>query len=488
MSTQKQLSKNNNNNIQAKIDEEFAVMSARFTTLCSDCRLSFLEIKLYKKYFVDTIPKTQEKLNRLKLIIDTLEKHRKNTINVLKTIHEREAIVDAINGQIERISSSANRNASILDFQSDGLHLIYLHQQVTLRVVEAVESWRRPLTRPFPFIHQGENYFAKILADATDISASSLGKILPVKLNQYPLCSDLPSLCLFATPNPAAAAGRSGAAVGAGGGGKQPTSRVTSEMTQKINSAQAILLEEIETQKRLLRELEGLSTAGFFLPVLNLHSIIPSCSTGIRMSNHEWEEQLREAIAEAKDDLESAQDRAQHPSTSGATNKNNNNQNANQKNNTSKDGNSSNNKKKQQNNKNEDGKYEDDFSNGSTSPATSSAGSSRASSASPDERPQRNQTLPPPNPAPPSSTATTSQRRVSIDEKPRPNSASNNSNNNNSSSQPQPPPRPTSAKKRSETPTSASLPPAPPTKQAKDQDEGFEKESSSSSSSSDDDE
>lgn len=403
------------------LEEEFATVAARFSTLATDCRLSFLEVKLYRKYFVDTNPKTPEKLNRLHLIVRTLEQHRQNTINVLKTVHEREQILDAIHGQIDRISSSANRNASILDFQSDGLHLIYLHQQVTLRVVEAIEAWRKPLTRPFPFVHQGENYFAKILADCGDISASSLGKILPVKLAQYPLCSDLPSLCLFATPNPAASVSKSG--------GRQPPTRMTSEMASKINSAQAILLEELEIQKRLLRELEGLSTAGFFLPVLNLHSIIPSCTNGIRMSNHEWEEQLRGAIAEAKEDLEAAEDRTLHPRTTpspqrgggGTNNKggNNNNTAGGQK------------KKKTA--------HDDDFDE-DTDSSSSSSSSSRVSSPTPENSPSKRKHTP------------------VVEDKQQPQKLPSRPS---SASQPLPPPRPSSAKKRVDTPNGENTAAAP---------------------------
>ena len=397
----------------AAVEEMFAAQAARFHTLAADCRLSFLEVKLYRKYFVEANPKTPERLARLSVIVDALAQHRTNTIAVLKAIHEREAIIDALHAQVERIANAPNRNASILDFQSDGLHLIYLHQQVTLRVVEAVENWRRPLTRPFPFVHQNENYFAKVLADCQALSASSLGKILPVKLAQYPLCSDLPSLCLFVTANPAATVAR--------GGAKHPPTRMTSEMAAKIQSAQAVLLEEIDTQKRLLRELEGLSAAGFFLPVLNMHSIIPSSSTGIRMSNHEWEGQLRDAIAVAKEDLELAEERAMHahhsPSAAG----------------TQHHGGAGNGRS---------GAGAADEDRGGAFAGSGAAGrhrrsdsdsssssSSSSSSAAEEEQPHRHSS---------SSDHPSGAKRVSIDEKARP--------------QPEPPRRPTSALKRSETP------------------------------------
>jgi hypothetical protein len=463
------------------IEDEFAQLAARFSALAADCRLSFLEVKLYRKYFVETTPKTPEKLSRLATIVATLDQHRRNTIAVLKAIHERESIVAAIHAQVVRVSSSSNRNASVLDFQSDGLHLIYLHQQVTLRVVEAVENWRRPLTRPFPFVHHGENYFAKVLADCADVSASSLGKILPVKLAQYPLCSDLPSLCLFVTANPAAA-------VSKGGGKQAPSTRMSSEMAAKIASAQAILLEEIETQKRLLRELEGLSAAGYFLPVINLAGLIPSCASGIRMSNHEWESQLRGAIAEARVELTAAEERAHNPQPSPGAHRAHPAGDGGGRAQASASGAAA---KRGADAGGGGGDYDDDFNDDASSSSTASSASSRSrASDSPASTPPKQRAAAPgtasgplaavvdapsvaadasaKEPAPPPH-----GRRVSIEERPRPASASGAGNDSSrqpqpqpqpQQPQPQPPPRPTSAKKRVEVaPASAAAAPPPAT-------------------------
>ncbi|ESL05921.1 hypothetical protein TRSC58_06414 [Trypanosoma rangeli SC58] len=63
------------------------------------------------------------------------------------------------------------------------------HHRVTLHIVEAIFDWREQLSCPFPFVVSGENYLYRIIDDCSLLDASLLGRVLRLRLAEYPLDS-----------------------------------------------------------------------------------------------------------------------------------------------------------------------------------------------------------------------------------------------------------------------------------------------------------
>jgi hypothetical protein len=255
------------------MEQEYELVRKRFETLANEAHLPFLEVLLYKKYFVDI--KTQERLRCLEVVCDALMKHRLSTLRILKLIQEREEILGEIRASTEQFSSGS---LSTLEVQTRVLQLLSQHQSVTLNIVEQVEEWRNSLTRPFPFMWHGENYLVKIRTDCELIDGSALRKVLPLRLSQFPLSSNITSLNLFAPTS-----------------GKRATD--SKDKTTKLRAAEAIIAEETTKQKDLMRELKSIADASRFVPLLKLPELVPECETGVKITKPEWDQQLQQALS-----------------------------------------------------------------------------------------------------------------------------------------------------------------------------------------------
>ena len=262
-------------------EHRYSAAERKFRGLVADVHLPFLEVTLYEKYFIDV--KTDERLRCLEEVCDALNEHRVQTLRLLKLIHEREAVLAKI---AKAADDFANQRITALEVQTTVLQLLYEHQTATLQIVEGILSWREGLTRPYAFQWQGMNYISKIKKDCKKLDESTLRKVLPLRVTQFPLCSNITSLSLFAQ-----------------GGGKQSakgqTQSASAERTNRLRAAEAIIFEEENLQAKVLRELSAIADTGRFVPLLRLPHLVPDCSNGIPITRTEWDKQLKSVMADA---------------------------------------------------------------------------------------------------------------------------------------------------------------------------------------------
>jgi hypothetical protein len=273
----------------ARLEELYAAAERKFAALAGDVHLPFLEVKLYRKYFIQV--KTEHRLDNLGELNALMQRHRLQTLRVLKLVHEREQVMARITA---KALDFAEQRVSTLDVQTQVLQLLHAHQQVTLKIVEGVTLWREALTRPYPFHWNGGNYLAKVLDDCAYLDECELRTILPLRVEQFPLCSNIASLGLFGSASGGAGAKAAKAARGGKAAGEAAEAK-------RLRDAEGTLFAEPELQAKLMRELEAVSASGYFVPLLNMQRVIPNCFSGIRVSNKEWNAQLSEAILDVRE-------------------------------------------------------------------------------------------------------------------------------------------------------------------------------------------
>ena len=253
------------------MEEQYTMLERKFDTLASDVHLPFLEVSLYRKYFVEV--KTEDKLQGFAEVCNALSDHRMGTLKLLKLIHEREGVMEKITEKADEFSKG---KLTTLEVQTTVLQLLHAHQTVTLQFVECLKTWRENLTRPYPFQWRGKNYISKINDDCAFLDQSSLRTVLPLRVTQFPLCSNITSLNLFASE------------------GKEDTG--TGDRVARLRAAETIVFEEDNIQRKLLGELQGVAAEGRFVPLLLLPHLIPQCQSGIRISRADWDQQLKSAL------------------------------------------------------------------------------------------------------------------------------------------------------------------------------------------------
>eukprot|EP00760_Papus_ankaliazontas_P014872 PhM_4_TR16165/c5_g1_i1/m.24599 len=273
------------------IDSLYATAATRFEALARDVRLTFLETKLFRKYFVHA-QHTEDKLTGLTYVNQVMQAHRHNTLVVLKRIHEREGVVQ----KIRHLALDFTRGRlATLEVQTKVLQLLWMHQQVTTHIVEHITNdWRALLTRPYPFNWNGVNYMGKILEDCAWIDACELNNILPLHLSQFPLCSNVTSLSLF---SPEQVEQNSKFVGSHGRPPKASKAQSNMDFQHRVVRAERSLFDEDALQRQILRELVGLSSKGFFVTVINVDQVIPECGSGIRVTNKEWDGKLQQALS-----------------------------------------------------------------------------------------------------------------------------------------------------------------------------------------------
>ena len=266
----------------------YAALEKQFETLAVDVRLPFLDVKLFKKYFL--VEKSQYRFAQLREVVQQLSEHRQKTLRVMKRIADRERILEKIQAKITDHPTSGpnvtSPGASVLRMQTETLQLLFLHQQATYQVVEGIASWRSALTRPYAFHWKGTNYLLKIAADCRMVNSSVLKSILPLRMVEFPLCSNVTSLSLFANAEPTDSEPR--------------TSSPRAPSEQRLRAAELTVLEESKLQMDLVRELLSKCEEGCFLPVLNLPRVIPNCNSGVGLSVASWKDQLRASLKDCE--------------------------------------------------------------------------------------------------------------------------------------------------------------------------------------------
>jgi len=271
--------------VDRALQMRYAALEKKFDAFAVDVHLPFLDAALYKKYFV--AKQSEQRADHFQQIIEAVHTHRVLTLHILRSCHEREELVRQLH-QCARDFSA--KKLSTLEAQTQSLRLLWSHRQITLNVVEGIQKWRRRLTRPFPFQFQNKNYLLKVLEDCDAIDSGGLKLVLPLRIAQYPLCSNVASLQLFSPDNQAKAAGEGSAAVAAK---SQP------DAPARLRAAESVLFEERSLQQRILGELASLARDGKFVTVLNTPNIVPNCSTGIPVSNVQWQRALQTAVEES---------------------------------------------------------------------------------------------------------------------------------------------------------------------------------------------
>ena len=277
---------------EEKLLEKYALLERKLDSLVRDVHLPFLDVELYKKYFLSI--KSHQRAEHLELVVEALGSHRLSTLRILKLCQEREDIMSKI---LKIADEFASKRLTTLDAQTQVLQQLYLHQQTTLKIVEGVFAWREQLTRPYPFQFKGQDYFLKILADCDFIDSCNLRSVLPLRIAEFPLCSNVASLRMFA---PKAARAAAPPAAAAGPKRSNPIDVQKQNMdSARLRSAESMLFAEKKLQQKVVRELQSLASQSKFVTLLSLPRIIPNCATGIPITNDDWIHQLRDAIDEA---------------------------------------------------------------------------------------------------------------------------------------------------------------------------------------------
>eukprot|EP00993_Chasmostoma_nieuportense_P001032 NODE_1948_length_1327_cov_19.635000_g1851_i0.p1 GENE.NODE_1948_length_1327_cov_19.635000_g1851_i0~~NODE_1948_length_1327_cov_19.635000_g1851_i0.p1 ORF type:complete len:382 (+),score=142.82 NODE_1948_length_1327_cov_19.635000_g1851_i0:62-1147(+) len=281
------------------LGEQFQIAERKFEALMKDLHMPFLDVKLYRKYFI--AQKSEQNLSNLLSIIETLSTHKAHTLRLLKLIFEREQIVNVIKVMAY---DYAKGKLSTLEVQTKVLQLLYALQQVSLQVIEGIQEWRSLLTRPFAFEWRGINYIFKIIKDCQFIDTCDLNSVLPLQLGTYPLCSNLNSLNLFGPPVGATA---SAVAITYPMKMKKRSKMppVTAEFQQRLQRAEVIIFSEHNLQLNLIKELSAINGAGAFLTILDVKHVVPNCCDGIRLNNKAWDKRLQTALEESFKKLQS---------------------------------------------------------------------------------------------------------------------------------------------------------------------------------------
>eukprot|EP01065_Artemidia_motanka_P034920 TRINITY_DN42903_c0_g1_i1.p1 TRINITY_DN42903_c0_g1~~TRINITY_DN42903_c0_g1_i1.p1 ORF type:complete len:363 (+),score=97.95 TRINITY_DN42903_c0_g1_i1:59-1090(+) len=256
-----------------------SIVAARFEASLSELRIPTLDRMLYRRYLIER--KSHDTLQQLVALTRTLSEHRHRTLDVLAAIREREAVLERLGRYVATVRSTAAESVEVRLAVSKRLYSL---QQATLRTVDAVRHWRGLLTRPHAFVFRGQNYLLKVLRDNRVLAESALHAVIPVRIAEYGLCSDLPSLALFRETD---------------GARSTPSSP---RHQGRLRRAEAYLAAEFETQLALVRELIGLCVSGFFVPLLST-PVVPRCGEGVRMNNAVWEQRLAKALRRTYEDL-----------------------------------------------------------------------------------------------------------------------------------------------------------------------------------------
>eukprot|EP01012_Entosiphon_sulcatum_P024493 TRINITY_DN2964_c0_g1_i1.p1 TRINITY_DN2964_c0_g1~~TRINITY_DN2964_c0_g1_i1.p1 ORF type:complete len:414 (-),score=80.49 TRINITY_DN2964_c0_g1_i1:41-1183(-) len=291
--------------------QQYRTVEQKFDTLVRELHMPFLDVKLYRKYFI--VQRSDPNLQKLLVIVDTLQQHKQQTLRLLKLIFEREQIVHVITVMAYDYSQG---KLSTLEVQTKVLQLLYALQQVTLKIVEGIQEWRVRLTRPYAFEWRGINYIFKIIKDCQFIDSCDLSAVLPLQLSSRPLCSNLNSLNLY------------GGGVYTSGGSiaitypmktskKGMLPQATPEFQQRLQRGEVIIFSEHNLQVNLMKELAAFEAAGAFLTILDVKSVVPNCCEGIRLSNKAWDRRLQSAIQLSVGKLQS---KVEPPAKSGSNN------------------------------------------------------------------------------------------------------------------------------------------------------------------------
>ncbi|CCW67730.1 unnamed protein product [Phytomonas sp. Hart1] len=170
--------------------------------------LPSIEREFYEMFFVNTLqgrtgegksftpPNVKKDLEKdpmavevlvgaLSLIVGELQGHYRRTVAVLKSITRREDLMFKL---IDASDAYEGGGCPLDQAQVGFLSILHDYQRATLQVVEALTTWRKSLTRPYPFyIHSSPvNYLEQILEDGEAISGCPLGRSLSLHFGRFP--------------------------------------------------------------------------------------------------------------------------------------------------------------------------------------------------------------------------------------------------------------------------------------------------------------
>eukprot|EP01006_Ploeotia_vitrea_P055860 TRINITY_DN68040_c3_g1_i1.p1 TRINITY_DN68040_c3_g1~~TRINITY_DN68040_c3_g1_i1.p1 ORF type:complete len:696 (-),score=64.88 TRINITY_DN68040_c3_g1_i1:1694-3781(-) len=283
---------------ESVLQYNYRVVEEKLNQLAGELHVPCLDVMLCRKYFLDD--QSEENLIRLTEYVGILVDMRDGILELLKAVTQREEILY----QLQKLSKVVEKgNFNRIDMQTSVFQWLFGLQQITLTVVEGIASWRKYLTRPFPFEWQGMNYLLKLHNDCRALDCGWLKTILPLKLTNFPLCSNLQSLSLFAPPDDLQSSSMA----------KQQTPNVDPAFTKRLKMAETIVRDEVQVQTSLVKELDALVDGRRFLPLVHCADIIPNCYTGIKLSDNvykSWGPKLRKAIQQSEQGLTAMQKHA----------------------------------------------------------------------------------------------------------------------------------------------------------------------------------
>jgi hypothetical protein len=263
--------------------------------LSGETRLPFVDVKLYEKYAVDAVGPpgaaarhaAPQHVNRIEAIVGALSDHKYRTLETLHAIALREKTM----ATLRELQRQAKEGLSTLDIQALALRELYDLQRQTLDVVQCVIRWRSNLTRPYTFLHNGENYVLSMVMDAAELERGELGQVLPLQLVAFPLLSNVPSIALFKHDKKTVTyplKRTQAAAVAA----------VSPALQKKLVGAEAYLHKELTQQLGLHKELLSLVAQGRTVPLLQVPGAMPVSASrqGVRVHSAEIVDRLQAAL------------------------------------------------------------------------------------------------------------------------------------------------------------------------------------------------
>ncbi|KAL9656271.1 hypothetical protein ABK040_007884 [Willaertia magna] len=255
-----------------EFEESFAKLQRKLVKISSIMKIPNVDTNYYLKIYSNNF--TSYNLHQLSIIIDKLEEHKNNTLQVIQFIMNREKLLVKMKKFIENYHLNNVNTADYLsNTQKKGLELQKSLQKVSTTVVELILKWRKLLTLNYPFRYQSfNNYLLKMKNDVNFVDSSEISSIIfPYRGN--PLLSHIPSLFNEKVETLLEKTGKKCPVTGSV---TFPMSKSKIAELEKISSTESLLVkyEEIinveeENEKDIDRVVSELVKKGNFLPVIN---------------------------------------------------------------------------------------------------------------------------------------------------------------------------------------------------------------------------
>eukprot|EP00656_Telonema_subtile_P016610 TRINITY_DN18790_c0_g1_i3.p1 TRINITY_DN18790_c0_g1~~TRINITY_DN18790_c0_g1_i3.p1 ORF type:complete len:525 (-),score=157.11 TRINITY_DN18790_c0_g1_i3:149-1723(-) len=214
----------------------FQGVQADIEQLWDQLKLPQGECEHYTHSFLDvpSVANMREATEHLR----TLHLHRSATLEVLRSIQAREAVLAELHTVL---ASQSGQEMSAL------MVLVPQLRERTVDVVEGVHRWRDGLWQPLPFRFKGQNYLEQILVDVQPLSALEYTCTLPVQHHDSEAADGHVFVFLSA---------------------ERPEQLLARDQLQRLQALEAAVLAEPQQQQQLHVQTTHLLQRGFLAPTL----------------------------------------------------------------------------------------------------------------------------------------------------------------------------------------------------------------------------